>query len=156
MKERNRPACNGGDKLYFKYRDRSATAEQLRMLSTSATCHNQWHVRIWGDYDINPSAPGQWSVATVHYERKNHQHNPLSGHTVVKDWELSENRTMYELQENTSDESRYCGQNDYRPFPGQRPGRDSRGLYNNGRISRLSIQKPSIAQPYGSNRCAGS
>jgi len=108
---------------------------------------------------VNREFPGEWTVATAYYEERGTcsfcDFETKGDHVVTKDWETAEDKTMFELLTSTKGESRYCGKNDYRPFPGQRPGRDKRGLYSNARISRLSIQKPSVVRPVG-KKCAGS
>ena len=61
---------------------------------------------------------------------------------------------MYQMRHSSEGEDRYCGQNDYRPIPGERAGKDKRGLFSNARISRLSVQKPDYSRP-PCERCAG-
>jgi len=159
MKERNVPKCNGRDKILFKYPGGQKRAENLRSRSTHPRCKDQYHVRLWGDYAVNRDFPGEWSVATSYYEERGTcsfcDFETKGDHKVTKSWETVENRVMYELLTSTKGETRYCGNNDYRPVPGQRRGRDKRGLFNNGRISRLSVQKPSFVRPRG-QECRGS
>ncbi len=159
MKERNFPKCNGTDRLFFKSRAGQYHTVNLRSLSTHHTCKDQYHVRLWGDYSVN-DVPGEWTVATTYYEERGFcsfcdRFETKGDHVVTKHWETVENRVMFQLRASTDGESRYCGRNDFRPVPGQRPGVDKRKLYNNGRISKLSIQKPSVVRPR-ETECAGS
>lgn len=152
--------CNGGDGLSFLGRPR---IQNLRSSSTSSACEDQYHVRQWGDYEVNGSTPGEWSVMTAYYEvRSDLSVVPGSGrlgaegHKVNQWWETTERIVLYEMRHSSRGEDRYCGQSDYRPFPGQRAGFDKRNppLYNNARISRVSVQKPDYSRPAGQH-CKG-
>jgi len=161
MKERSFvKKCNGPADL--RYAGVRNAVPNTRSLSTSPTCKNQYHVRIWGDYPINrgaPDYPGEWSVAQAYYEERGF-FSPVDGetkgdHKVVQDWETTEGRVLHQMKDSEEGESRYCVQPDYRPVPGQIPGRDRRGLYNNGRISRVSVQKYAASVQPPRSPCAG-
>ncbi len=107
---------------------------------------------------MNADRPGEWTVATSYYEergRLSYLNGSKGDYVVTKDWETAENKIMYELRTATKGESRYCGKPDYRPVPGQIPGRDKRGLYTNGRISRVSVARPDTSRSTG-HQCDGS
>lgn len=156
MKERR---CNGRDHLGFVG---APGVENLRSTSTSSFCEDQYHVRMWGDYPANPFKAGQWSIMTSYYEVRTDIPRILPGsrnHDIDESWETTENTVMYEMTHSSRGEATYCGQNDYRPVPGQVPGTHrtnarKKALYNNGRLSRISVQKPDNNKPLG-HRCDG-
>ncbi len=165
MKERNAPRCNGKDTLTFRSRPPRGDKNN-RSTSTTPTCKTQFHLRMWDDDAVN-TPYGEWSLGVVYHETRGFcsfcdpdlsQFPPgfetKGDHVVDEHWENVENVALWEFSIRTDGEDRYCVQHDYRPVPGQFVGRDKRGLFNNGRISRISVQKPDENAP-NARRCVG-
>lgn len=156
MKERNAPRCNGKDTLTFRSRPPRADKNN-RSTSTSPTCKTQFHLRMWDDDAVN-SPYGEWSLGVAYHETRGFcsfcDGEFRGDHVVDEHWENVENVALWEFSIRTDGEDRYCVQHDYRPVPGQFIGRDKRGLFNNGRISRISVGKPDENVP-NNQRCVG-
>lgn len=156
MKERNVPRCNGKDRLAFRSRP-IRRDQNNRSTSTSSRCKTQYHLRMWDDDAVNQPY-GEWTVGVIYHETRGFcsicDFETQGDHVVDEHWETSELIALREIIRSTDGEERYCVQDDYRPVPGQTVGRDKRNLYNNGRISRVSVQKPDEDAP-SPRRCVG-
>ncbi len=124
------PRCTG-DTAYFRSRSgRRSGPPNLRM-STSSTCKNQYHLRVWNDTLHGHSGRRQWAPATVHREVKD---SHLGRHRLTQKFEVSENIFVHEM----SQKHEHCTWNDWRRHPGTSVR--SKKHYSNGRISRISLE----------------
>ena len=155
MKERNIPVgCNGKDSVRFRSRP-PRSDQNNRSTSTHPTCKTQFNLRMWDDDAVNDPY-GEWSLGVIYHETRGFCSfcdfpipETQGDHVVDEDWETTENVALWEFSHSTDGEQRYCVQHDYRPVPGQFIGRDERGLFNNGRISRISVSTPDEDAPNG-------
>ena len=132
------------------------TRKSDERISTTKFCEEQFHLRIWGDYNINGGKGHEKFSAAVIY----HEHPifcskcdpPESKDDVVNHkadgWEDPEDILLKQLadskgrHEGDRHGDSLCVFGDYRRVPEQRPGK-YRGAYNNGLISRVSAQHTS-------------
>lgn len=150
--------CNGKDTLTF----RGAPQVNPRSQSTHPRCATQYHNRQWDDTLINElPSDGEFSVGTIYHERRcevpgkpgNKNCYGTGSHKIDLDWETAEVAEWIQVLKSTEGEARFCVFPDWRVVPGQRPGKH-RGQYNNGRITRVSVQRINDAEA-PSRRCAG-
>lgn len=151
--------CNGRDTLTFR-----GNAKQVNpsSQSTSLKCATQYHNRQWDDSLVNESPKdGEFSVGTIYHEKRcelpgrpgNQNCYGSGSHRIDFDWETAEVAEWLQVLKSTEGESRFCVFPDWRVLPGQRPGKH-RGFYNNGRITRVSIQQVNDSEA-PNKRCAG-
>lgn len=116
-------------------------------VSSSHTCDNQWHSRLWNDREVNASA--QWVVGGVHYETRCVVPR-LCHHRLRKTFEEAENFALWYLRS-------HCSLSDWRALPGSGPRsfrREYGKFFSNGKISRISMQYINNTRPYG-EKCRG-
>lgn len=158
--------CNGRDvERFYPPSGGYVLQTNPRSVSTSTSCRNQWHVRLWSDNDINDQfTNGQWTIGVIYREARCVYAPPRTGyncygpgsHKVSEDWQDSEDSEIFEMGTSTDGEPAYCTYPNYRVVPGQRPGKDGRyrGRINDGRISRISPQRINSTAPRG-RKCVG-
>jgi len=135
--------CNQVKWLRYRLQPGTKMDETDGNFSTSHTCDNQWHTRLWNDKEINAEA--QWVVGGVHREMRS-----IAGpHTLNMSFEAVEARAIHYMR-------RYCSIRDWRALPGP-AGRFKRSygsFYSNGKISRISMQDVDNSRPTG-EKCRG-
>lgn len=141
-------ACNGHDDLRFVVSGQPQVRTNELSTSTSGICKRQYHLRMWGDYAVNPT--NEWTVGVMYRENRGFFRFGKGSHHINQAWESSEEVLTWEMATRTSqdpNEKRYCKVDDWRPVSGQSPGRTPgqerryRGWLNNGWISRISGQE---------------
>jgi hypothetical protein len=157
--------CNGHDtETFYPQPGSSITQRNPVSVSTSSSCRNQWHLRLWSDADVNDQyTNGEWTVGVIYREKRcalalrdTDNCYGKGSHQIAENWETSEKTEIYQMGTSTNGEPAYCTYPDYRVVPGQRPGKDGnyRGRLNDGRISRISAQRILGSAPRG-RKCVG-
>jgi hypothetical protein len=117
--------------------------------STSASCDNQWHVRLWnaGPHNdkFHPDSNNQFSLAPVHREVKDWV---LDTHVISDSYERAEGVMIKQLKER-------CSWRNWRYLPGSGPGK-FQGWPSDGKISRVSPEKVSEPGPCGKDEARSS
>jgi hypothetical protein len=141
-------ACNSNKTLVYRLFPGRWLDETDLNMSTSGSCKNQWHTRIWNDREINPGG-AQWEVGGIHREIKRYTHGQF-GHRLNMSFEQAEHEALQYM-------SKYCSRPNWRALPGSGPEAFERSygtFYSNGKISRISMKPVDHSQPSGS-KCRG-
>lgn len=144
--------CDSGGDLAFRRSDGTIVkGESNKSLTTSSTCKDEYHIRIWGDqYHGHELTNRQFGVGAVHHEVRCAVGGACD-HKIDMDWEVVENVAVAEFERSTVSEPRWCVESDYYPLGGSAPPGKSKNNYKTGFPSRISWQTRSP----GSEGCRG-
>jgi hypothetical protein len=137
--------CDSGAHLQFRTQDgsRRVNPEAQKSMTTSDTCKDEYHVRIWND-EAHGHSPSnhQFGVGAVHHESRCSV--PLAcGHNIDMNWEDVENEFVRQMARQYGNEFAYCVKSDYYPLAGSNPPGRSKSKYKTGYPSRISFQDKS-------------
>lgn len=157
--------CDGGADLAFyvgsRYDDatgfprpRYRTGESNKSLTTSSTCEDEYHVRIWGDqYHGHNIDRRQWAVGAIHHEKRCKVPG-FCKHEIDYNWEFVEDQAVFEFKTRHEGEVTFCAEADYYPLRASNPPGRSKSHYRTGFPSRISFQAIDRSAERG-RRCRG-
>ncbi len=132
--------CDSGAELGFRTHDgsRRVYVESDRSMTTSGTCDDQYHVRLWGD-TAHGHSTHSWVVGAIHHERRCFVPG-FCGHKIDMNWEDVENEAVRQMARHSDNDWEYCVKSDYYPLAGSNPPGKSKSRYRTGYPSRISFQ----------------
>lgn len=107
----------------------TAHSGEDKATSTSNTCKNQFHLRLWSDSHAGDPTPA-WDVGAAHHEQRCAVLGACKHH-IDMDWEAVEWVTFRQMNRN------YCAYYGEYPFPGT--AGKIHGHYSDGYLTRVSF-----------------